>query len=58
VTTEEWVEAHTVDGIRPHLPRSPEEDDLQRKLAKQELARTDWREVARRAGLLHGIKES
>lgn len=42
MTLEEWVEEHTVDGIRPHLPRSAEEDDRQRKLAEQEMARTDW----------------
>jgi hypothetical protein len=56
VSTEEWIEAHTVYGIRPHLPRTAEEDERQRRLAEQDLARTDWREVARKVGLLP-IKE-
>jgi hypothetical protein len=35
---EEWVQEHTVYGIRPHLPRTPEEDELERTTAEQWLA--------------------
>lgn len=30
-----WTQANTVDGIRPHLPRTPEEDALARKIYEQ-----------------------
>jgi hypothetical protein len=35
-----WTQANTVDGIRPHLPRTPEQDALERRLAEDMLRTT------------------
>jgi hypothetical protein len=31
----QYVQEHTVDGIRPHLPRTPEEDAMARRVYEQ-----------------------
>lgn len=32
----QYVQEHTVDGIRPHLPRTPEEDAMELYVAQQQ----------------------
>jgi hypothetical protein len=39
-----WTEAHTVDGIRPHIPQSKQTHDEREKVMLQIMA--DWDQVA------------